>query len=137
MERIRKIAIEDFYGPGKHVYTDELGFRFEMRDEARSYIPCEIFRYFVEDVHMQLAFYHIGTDAFYAINILEDPMVLKKLVRNAESVPHIGYQCDSDVDADGEVLLEFEEINKIWDECTINGESLENVLANSYITFLN
>ena len=32
----RKIAIKDYYGKGKHVYQDQMGFRREMRDEARS-----------------------------------------------------------------------------------------------------
>ena len=44
----RKIAIKDFYGKGKHVYEDEMGFRDNMKSEARSLVAREVFRYHVE-----------------------------------------------------------------------------------------
>ena len=39
----RKIAVENFYGDGKHIYVDELGWRPEERQEARSSVSKEIF----------------------------------------------------------------------------------------------
>ncbi len=41
----RKIAIENFYGVGKHVYEDELGWQAEERQEARSSVSKEIFEF--------------------------------------------------------------------------------------------
>lgn len=41
----RKIAIENFYGEGKHVYADQLGWQPEERKEARTSVSKEIFEY--------------------------------------------------------------------------------------------
>lgn len=63
----RKIAIKDYYGKGKHVCQDEMGFRRKMRDEARSEVAREVFRYHVEEVGSNLGFYYPLTDTFYGI----------------------------------------------------------------------
>lgn len=49
-----KIAIKDYYGKGKHVYEDEMGFRDRMKSEARSLVAREVFRYHVEEVGLNL-----------------------------------------------------------------------------------
>ena len=54
----RKIAIKDYYGKGKHVYEDEMGFRDNMKSEARSLVAREVFRYHVEEVGLNLGFYY-------------------------------------------------------------------------------
>ena len=56
----RKIAIKDYYGKGKHVYQDEMGFRKEMKDEARSLVSREVFRYHIEQIGLNLGFYCRG-----------------------------------------------------------------------------
>ena len=45
----RKIAIKDFYGKGKHIYEDQMGFDEQQKSEARSLVAREVFRYHVEE----------------------------------------------------------------------------------------
>ena len=42
-EITKKIAIKDYYGKGRHVYEDEMGFRDRMKSEARSLVARECF----------------------------------------------------------------------------------------------
>ena len=41
----RSIAVRDFYGPGKHIYEDQLGWSENERSEARSNVSKEIFEF--------------------------------------------------------------------------------------------
>lgn len=52
----RKIAIKDYYGKGKHVYEDQMGFRDIMKSEARSLVAREVFRYPIAVLHRFYAF---------------------------------------------------------------------------------
>ena len=58
----RKIAIPDFYGVGKHIYEDELGWRLSMKKPL--VVSKEIFRDQVVDVGLNLGFYYIDNDIF-------------------------------------------------------------------------
>ena len=51
----RNIAIQDYYGPGEHIYEDELGFTPEMKEDARSWVAREVFRYEVEYVGQSIS----------------------------------------------------------------------------------
>ena len=63
----RKIAIRDFYGKGKHIYEDQMGFDEQQKSQARSLVAREVFRYHVETIGLNLGFYYPPTDTFYAI----------------------------------------------------------------------
>ena len=65
----RKIAIKDYYGKGEHIYEDQMGFDEKHKTQARSLVAREVFRYHVEEVGLNLAFYYPPTDTFYAIFI--------------------------------------------------------------------
>lgn len=76
----RKIAIKDYYGKGKHIYEDELGFRKRMKSEARSLVAREVFRYHIEEVGLNLAFYYPKTDTFYGIHTESVPVKVDRKV---------------------------------------------------------
>lgn len=132
----RKIAIENFYGDGKHIYVDELGWRQEERQEARSSVSKEIFDFEVVEVGLNLAFYYIDNDTFYGIHSEEFPILVKELPRD-RTEPYIGWQCDGDTHDEGKVLYSFDKAEDIWDNVLIDGKPLEEVLERSYIIGLN
>ena len=92
----RKIAIKDYYGRDKHIYEDELGFRKRMKSEARSLVAREVFRYHVEEVGLNLAFYYPKTDTFYGIHTESIPIKVKILPRHREWSDFVGWQCEND-----------------------------------------
>ena len=99
----RKIAVENFYGEGEHIYVDELGWRPEERNEARSSVSKEIFDFEVVEVGLNLAFYYIDNDTFYGIHSEELPIKVKELPRD-RTEPYIGWQCDGDTHDEGKGL---------------------------------
>ena len=133
----RTIAIEDYYGRGKHIYKDELGFRERMKSEARSLVAREVFRFHVEEVGLNLAFYYPQTDTFYGIHTEAVPIRVKILPRHREWSDFVGWQCESDTHDEGEVIAVFNSASEIWDNLRIDGKPFEEVLRNSYITALN
>lgn len=132
----RKIAVENFYGDGKHIYVDELGWRLEERREARSSVSKEIFFFEVVEVGLNLSFYYIDNDTFYGIHSEELPIEVKELPRD-RTEPFIGWQCEGDTHDDGIVLYSFDKPEDIWDNVRIDGKTLEEVLERSYIIGLN
>lgn len=137
MQRNRRIAIRNFYGVNEHIYDDQLGFDEENSREARSNNPHTIFMYYMDIVRLQMVFYYIEDDTFYAIATMVQPIKVKKLPRFREISKYVGYQCDCDADDDGEILGMYETVQDIWDNCTINGKHLDEVLRHSYICCMN
>ncbi len=135
MESMREVVIPDFYGLGRHIYKENLGFRPEMKEEARTPIPREIFRAMVEECRYHLGFYDPVTDQFYGVRTEDWPIPIVVMERNRDASPYIGYQCEGDPDAcGGEVLMTFERVEDIWDNTVIDGVPLEEMIARSYIT---
>ena len=132
----RKIAVENFYGEGKHIYIDELGWSADERREARSSVSKEIFNFEVVEVGLNLSFYYIDNDTFYGIHTEELPIKVKELPRD-RTEPFIGWQCEGNTHDDGKVLYSFDNPKDIWDNVKIDGKSLEEVLERSYIMGLN
>ena len=128
----RKIAIKDYYGKGKHVYEDEMGFRDRMKSEARS-----LFRYHVEEVGLNLAFYYPPTDTFYAIFKDEIPVRVYTLPRDRRRSDFVGWQCDCDPHDEDQLIATFDDITKVWDGLKIDGKDFEEVINHSYIVALN
>lgn len=130
--RTRKIVLRDFYGLGKHIYEDELGWRIDMRKEAGSVVSRNIFFSQVVEVGLNLAFYYLDNDTFYGIHREQYPIECKLLPRD-KSEQFLGWQCHADTHEDGEVIASFDDANAIWDGWRIDGKSLEQVLNRSYI----
>lgn len=128
----RKIAIENFYGEGEHVYVDQLGWQPEERKEARSSVSKEIFEYEIVRVGLNMSFYYLDNDTFYGIHTERLPIEFKILPRDREE-PFIGWQCDGDTHDDGTVLYSFNNADEIWDTVKIDGKTLEEVLERSLI----
>ncbi len=133
----RKIAIKDYYGRDKHIYEDELGFRKRMKSEARSLVAREVFRYHVEEVGLNLAFYYPKTDTFYGIHTESIPIKVKILPRHREWSDFVGWQCENDTHDEGEVIAVFDSASDIWNNLRIDDKPFEEVLRESYITALN
>jgi len=133
----RKIAIIDYYGKGRHVYQDQMGFRKEMKDEARSLVAREVFRYHVEIVGLNLAFYYPPTDTFYAIFKDVWPIKVKTLPRDRRRSDFVGWQCDCDPHDEDQLIATFDDISEVWDGLKIDGKDFEDVINHSYIVALN
>lgn len=131
MERV--IAIKNFYGESKHIYEDQLGWGDEERREAHSFVSKEIFEYEIIKAGMNLSFYYIDNDTFYALHTERFPIEFKILPKDAKE-PYIGWQCDGDTHDNGLVLFSFEERTmEIWDTIKIDDKSLGEVLERSFI----
>lgn len=128
----RKIAIENFYGVGRHIYVDQLGWQPEERKEARTSVSKEIFEYEVVRVGLNMSFYYIDNDTFYGIHTERTPIEFKILPRD-RSEPFIGWQCEGDTHDEGEVLYSFNNAEEIWDAVRIDEKTLEEVLERSVI----
>lgn len=128
----RKIAVENFYGVGKHIYVDQLGWQPEERKEARTSVSKEIFEYEVVRVGLNMSFYYIDNDTFYGIHTERTPIEFKILPRD-RSEPFVGWQCEGDTHDEGEVLYSFNNAEEIWDAVRIDEKTLEEVLERSVI----
>lgn len=133
----RKIAIKDYYGKGKHVYQDEMGFRKEMKAEARSLVAREVFRYHVEKIGLNLGFYYPPTDTFYAIYNDERPVRVYTLPRDRRRSDFVGWQCDCDPHDEDQLIAIFDDVSEVWDGLKIDGKDFEEVINHSYIVALN
>ena len=137
MEKLNKeIAIPNFYGEGEHVYKSDLGWGPTQKEEARSLISKEIFDFEVVKTGLNLAFYYIDNDTFYGIHSESLPIEVKILARN-KNEQYLGWQCEGDTHADGEVLFSFNDASNIWDNVIIDGKKLDEVLERSFIIALN
>lgn len=128
----RKIVLPNFYGEGRHVYEDQLGWQKDAKEDSGSLVSREIFRFEIEEVGFNLAFYYLDNDTFYGIHTERYPIECKILPRD-RTEKYIGWQCECDTHDDGEVVASFDDEHDIWDNLKIDGHSLEEVLARSYI----
>ena len=136
-EIARKIAIKDFYGKGEHIYEDQMGFDENHKTQARSLVAREVFRYHVEEVGLNLAFYYPPTDTFYAIFKDVWPVRVKTLPRDRRRSDFVGWQCDCDPHDEDQLIATFNDITEVWDGLKIDGKDFEEVIMNSYIVALN
>lgn len=137
MEKVnRKIVLVNFYGKGKHLYEDELGWWPSVKEEAHSQISRDIFEYEIVRIGLNLAFYYIDNDTCYGLHTESLPIEFKILPRD-KSLKGTCCQCEFDTHDVGDVLFSFNELSmKIWDVIKIEGKSLEAVLERSVIMTL-
>ena len=75
----RTIALANFYGDGKHLYQDELGWWPSVKEEAHSQISRDIFEYEIVHIGLNLAFYYIDNDTCYGLHTESLPIEFKIL----------------------------------------------------------
>lgn len=133
----REIAITDYWGRGKHVYKDELGWFEGDRMEARSNVSREIFEYNIS-IGRNLTFYYIENDTFYEFFGELEHVQLVKPPRDM-SEEYIGWQCDSGshYPPECELVQQYERDEDIWPSTLIDGKTLDYVLDHSFFVELN
>lgn len=138
----KKNLIKNFWRFGnngdRNLYEDDLGWNEASRKDARSDYPEYIFRYFVEDVGLNILFYWLEDRNFYAIKTEKTPVEFLRIKPN----PNWDGKCeltkaDSDLGpttaSEGELLQTFENPSEVWSNLSINGVSLEAILEKSVI----
>ena len=133
----REIASPNYWGKGKHVYRDELGWSDEDRREARSNVSREIFEYNMS-IGRNLTFYFIDNDTFYEFFGELDHIELVKPPRDMNE-EDIGWQCDSasHYPTECELVQRYERDEDIWPNTLIDGKFLDYVLDHSFFVELN
>lgn len=133
MERYRKIAVQDFFDSGQHIYEDQLGFDEEIRYAARSNVSKDIFVSQIDELHFELAFYYVDDNNFYFVTPMETPFQVLKINKHPEWSRFIGWQSDTNSYDDGVVIAEYDTAKDIWNNFRINGKSMEEIIHRSYI----
>ena len=134
--RRREIAIADFLGKGKHVYRSEIGFRREMMRDARMTGTYDLFRYYVGENLYDIVFFDPMTRLFYGIVHEKELLVARCCGRESMVSPFIGKPGLSQIQKCGTIMGTYNDAQSAWDSFSGNGESLEQVLNRSYITYL-
>ena len=82
----KKILIKNFWRFGnngdRNLYEDDLGWNEASRKDARSDYPEYIFRYFVEDVGLNILFYWMDDRNFYTIKTENTPVEFVRIKPN-------------------------------------------------------
>ena len=138
----RKILIKNLWKVGndgdRNLYEDDLGWSDSCREDAKSDYPEYIFRYYVEDVGLNILFYWVEDGNFYTIQTEKVPVEVRRINLN----PNWDGKCeltkaDSAVGpttlSDGEIIKTFDDPTEIWSNLFINGIPLEKVLERSVI----
>lgn len=128
------VLIPDFFGEGKPLMSDQLGWTVEQKADAKSSVSRKVFEHFVEDLGRNLIFYYLGDGNFYGIHAEDCPTPVFRFRKNP-SEPYIYDQLEGDTHdyEDGEVLFMVDCEKKIWDVVKIDGKGLEDILQDSYI----
>lgn len=134
--RRREIAIADFLGKGKHIYRSEIGFRREMMRDARMTGSNDLFLYYVGENLYDLVFFDPITHLFYGIVHEKELLVARCCGRESMVSPFIGKPGLSQIQKCGTIMGTYNDAQSAWDSFSGNGESLEQVLNRSYITYL-
>lgn len=129
----RIIAIRDFYGSGKHIYKDQMGFTADVRDEMRSNVTHDIFAYALGIAGYEMGFFYTGDENFYFIAMMEYPIQVLRLPRDTRLSRFIGWQCVADDYSVGTILATYDTVQEIWDNFRIGDKSLEEIIPDSYI----
>lgn len=145
MHMTGKVLMENFFpvgNDGDHSIREEhLGWTDNLKLDAQSDCPEDIFRYFVEVVGLNILFYWMTDHRFYTIETEKDPIEVRRIDINPNWDGKYEFQrFDSDgcpcTSSPGELLATFDEPTDVWDSLKINGVPIGEVLENSVITDL-
>lgn len=132
------ILIENFWEHtgDHHLRKSDLFWGDTAKLDARSDDPETIFRYFIEEVGFNMSFNWLEDRELYIIRTEEYPTPVIKCSHDPDwdgvYELHKFHGRGATYDT-GEILCEFEDVSKIWDELTINGKHLSEILPNSVI----
>lgn len=138
-----KVLIENFWNVGangdKTLREDELGWPATLKRDAQSDYSETIFRYVIEQVGYNLVFYWMEDRNFYTIETEKKPIEVRRLFPNPNwdgkyEILKVGTHGEGASSCSaGEVLAIFDDEAHIWDELTINGIPIGEVLERSLI----
>ena len=138
----KKVLIENFWNVGndgdRNLYEDDLGWSDSAKKAARSDYSEYIFRYWVEEVGLNILFYWLEDKNFYAIKTEKAPIELVRISLNPKwngkcELTKAGSEYGPTTASSGTIIQTFDDPTEIWANLTINGVSLEKVLENSAI----
>ena len=109
----------------------------KMKEEACTLVAREVFRFHVEIVGLNLAFYYPPTDTFYAIYNDARPVEVVTLPRDRRRSDFVGWQCNCDPHEEDQLIATFDDISEVWDGLKIDKKDFEDVIMHSYIVALN
>lgn len=135
MNKESKILIPDFFGLGKPLLANQLGWSAMQKRETKSSVSRKIFESYVEDWGRNMVFYYLGDGNFYGIHSEQCPTPVfrfKKDLSEPFIYDQLGYG-DTHNFEEGKILYMVPCDQKIWEVVKIDGKSLEEVLQNSYI----
>ena len=132
----RDIAIADFLGKDKHIYRSEIGFRKEMIRDARKTGIYDLFKFYVGENYYDIVFFDPVTNLFYGIAREKEILIARCCDRESIVSPFIGKPGLSQIQKSGRIIGSYNDAQSIWNSFSSNGESLEQVLSRSYITYL-
>lgn len=138
----RKLLIKNFWRVGnngdRNLYDDNLGWDEGSRKAARSNYSEYIFRYWVEDVGLNILFYWVEDRNFYTIKTEKTPVEFVRIYPNSNwdgecELTKAGSDLGPTTASDGEILQTFDDPSEIWSKLSIKGIRLESVLERSVI----
>lgn len=127
---------------GDHSIREEyLGWTDNLKLDAQSDNPEDVFRYIVEVVGLNILFYWMEDHRFYTIETEKNPIEVRRIHLNPNWDGKYEFQrFDSDgcpgTSSPGELLATFDEPTEVWDNLRIDGVPIGEVLENSVITDL-
>lgn len=138
----KKVIIENFwmfeYNGTKDLTEDQIGWDKDDIANAMSDDPETIFRYYVDTVGLNIAFYWLKDRNFYTIETELMPVEVRRIYANPNwdgktEFNKAGEDGVPDTSSAGEILATFDDETRIWDELKIDGVGIGDVLKESVI----
>lgn len=138
----RKILIQNFWKVGnngdRNLYEDDLGWNDGSRKDAMSDNSENIFRYYVEEVGLNVLFYWLTDKSFYAIKTENTPIDVVRISPNPNwdgkcELAKAGSDSGPTTASCGVIIQTFDDPSEIWSNLKISGIPLEKVLEQSVI----
>ena len=135
-----KLIISNFWANDPHdLYESDIGWLESDLKGACSDDPERVFRYYIEIVGFNMAFYYIDDGCFYNIFTEQLPVNVYRMLPDPDWDG--GYVIYSAIGAgeshyDGEVIYTTNDVTSIWGELKIGGKPIGEVLERSVILTL-
>ena len=136
-----KLLVTDFWTFEPHdIYESDLGWSdCDFRD-AESDDPERVFRYYIEIVGFNMAFYYVDDGCFYSIFTEQRPIEVKRKNRPDPdwNGKYLTKKLIGSVDTcgPGEVIYSTDDATTLWCELKIGGKPIGEVLERSVIMTL-
>ena len=138
----RKLLIENFWIVGndgdRNLYDNDLGWSESAKKAAKSDFSEYIFRYWVEDVGLNILFYWLEDKNFYTLKTEKTPIELVRINLNPKwdgkcELTKAESEYGPTTASSGTVVQVFDDPTEIWSNLKINGIPLEKVIEKSAI----